>query len=140
MATAMEELDQAIRSALDGIDGIEAISIFGSRAGTRPRPDSDLDIAVLPSADLPGGRRMLQARIAVTLADLVPDGRVDVVLLDEAPELLRQRILESGRLLALREPVRFRALRLETMREHGDREPYRRLLLDALERRLTRSG
>jgi hypothetical protein len=62
---------------------------------------------------------------------------VDVVLLDEAPELLRQRIMESGRVVICREPRAWRDLRVATMREHADREYYRRLLREAQRRRLT---
>ena len=62
--------------------------------------------------------------------------RVDVVLLDEAPDLLRQRVLETGRLLICRDPVAFRDLRVRTMREYGDREWVRELMLAAQKRRL----
>jgi len=74
----------------------------------------------------------------VALADLAPDGRVDVVLLDESPELLRQRVFETGRLLLCRDAVALRDLRVRTMREHGDREWPRRLMREAQQRRLER--
>ncbi|MFL6293693.1 MAG: type VII toxin-antitoxin system MntA family adenylyltransferase antitoxin [Thermoanaerobaculia bacterium] len=110
--------------------------IFGSRASGSPRPDSDLDIGVLPDSSDPQVRRALQSQLAVALADLAPAGRVDVVLMDEIPDLLRQRILETGRVLICRDPAAFQDLRVRTMREHGDREWVRRILRTAQRRRL----
>lgn len=132
----MNETGRAILEALDEVGGISALVLFGSRAGSGARPDSDLDVAVLPATELKEPRRKLQARVAASLAYLVPDGRVDVVFIDEAPELLRQRILEGGMLLIAREPERWRELRVSTMREHGDREHYRRMLRLGLKRKL----
>lgn len=133
----MPPLDDEITHQAEPIEGISALLVFGSRAAGTERPDSDLDVAVLPSVgDDPTARRKLQTRIAVALADLAPEGRVDVVLLDEATDLLRQRVLETGRLLICRDPVAFRDLRVRTMREYGDREWVRELMLTAQKRRL----
>jgi predicted nucleotidyltransferase len=128
------ELDQQIVRAVEAIPGIAALAVFGSRASGRGRPDSDLDVAVLPA---PGAdRRRLQIGVAVALADLAPEGRVDVVLLDEAPELLRHNVLATGRLVLCRDARAWRDLRVWTMREHGDREPARDLFRRAQQRRL----
>lgn len=130
-------LDDKILREAEPIEGIDALLVFGSRAQGAERPDSDLDVAVLPSVgDDPKARRALQTRLAVALADLAPEGRVDVVLLDEAPDLLRQRVLETGRLLLCRNQTAFRDLRVRTMREYGDREWVRELTLAAQKRRL----
>ncbi|MGQ9591597.1 MAG: type VII toxin-antitoxin system MntA family adenylyltransferase antitoxin [Planctomycetota bacterium] len=131
-----EHLEAAIVRALGDRAGIGALAVFGSRARGDYRPDSDLDVAVLPAEGFARNRLQLQASISAALADLVPNGRVDVVLLDEAPELLRQRVFESCRIVFLGEPGRWKDLRLRTMREHADREPYRRMLREALRRRL----
>ena len=131
------KLDSQIVEATRDMEGISTLVLFGSRATGGSRPDSDLDIALLPARDVPPPRRKLQARLASRLADLAPGGRVDVVFLDEAPELLRQHILEHGRVIIQRDLSRWNELRIATMREHGDREPYRRLLREAQKRRLT---
>jgi predicted nucleotidyltransferase len=93
----MQTLDHEITRRAEPISGIAVLLVFGSRASGNERPDSDLDLAVLPSV---GGdqkaRRSLQIGLAVALADLSPEGRVDVVFLDEASDLLRQRVLETG--------------------------------------------
>lgn len=132
----MCSLDDEIRRLAEPVAGISALLVFGSRARARHRPDSDLDVAVLPEEGDPWSRRRLQTDLAVALAGLAPEGRVDVVLLDEAPELLRHNILATGRLLICRDAAAYRNLRVRTMREHGDREYYRNLMRTAQQRRL----
>jgi predicted nucleotidyltransferase len=130
-------LDDEITRRAEPFEGISALLVFGSRARGAERPDSDLDVAVLPSVgNDPKARREIQTGLAVALADLSPEGRVDVVFLDEASDLLRQRVLESGRLLICRDPRAFRDLRVRTMREYGDREWVRELTRTAQKRRL----
>ncbi|HSL81965.1 MAG TPA: nucleotidyltransferase domain-containing protein [Thermoanaerobaculia bacterium] len=133
----MDELAQRIREAAAGLP-LSILVVFGSRARGRERLESDLDVAILPTADSDLPRRKLQARLASALGDLAPDGRVDVVFLDEAPELLRQRIMESGRLVVCDDQAAWRHLRVATMREHGDRAYYRRMLREAQHERLTK--
>ena len=133
----MTDLDRKVIEAISTFDEVSVLVIFGSRATGRPRPDSDLDIAVLPVSTDAVSRRLLQSRLAVALADQAPAGRVDVVFVDEAPDLLRQRIMESGRVLVCKDPALWREWRIRTMREFGDREPYRRLLREAQIRRLS---
>ena len=135
-----EGIDARIARALAALDGVGTVALFGSRARNRARPNSDLDVAILPGTADPMRRRRLVSRAAAALAGLAPDGRVDVVLVDEAPELLRQRIFEHGRVVMQRNPADWRAWRVRTMREHGDREPYRRMLRNAQARRLAAGG
>ena len=136
----MESLDAEILRATKAIPGISVLVVFGSRARGTHRPDSDLDVAVLPAAEAtnPRARRVLLTDLAVALADLTPTGRVDVVLLDDASDVLRQRVMETGRVLVCRDPVAWRDLRVRTMREYGDREWARELMIEAQRRRLER--
>lgn len=139
--SAMDEtpaLDEQIRKATDKIPGIAVLAVFGSRARGDHRPDSDLDVAVLPDMAEPRLRWRLQTGVAVALADLAPEGRVDVVFLDEAPVILRQSIMEHGRVLINRDPEAWKELRVRTMREYGDGEWARELYWEAQKRRLER--
>ena len=131
-------MDRGILDAVASITGIETLVLFGSRATDRARPDSDLDVAVLPRQDVESltARRKLQIAVIVALAHLAPDDRVDVVLVDEAPVVLRQRIMEHGRVLRGAESKRWRELRRETMWEYGDSEYYRRLYREKQAERL----
>jgi predicted nucleotidyltransferase len=132
----MKTLDDQVVHLAEPVPGVSALLLFGSRASGSPRPNSDLDVGILPDSGDPQARRRLQSQLAVALADLAPEGRVDVVLMDEVPDLLRQRILETGRLLICRNPAAFQELRVRTMREHGDREWVRRMMRTAQRRRL----
>jgi uncharacterized protein len=134
----MSSLDERILSAVGGIPGVSIFLVFGSRARGTHRPDSDLDVAVLPAEVDSRARHRLQSRIAATLADLAPEGRVDVVILDEAGTVLRQRIMETGRVLLNHDPAAWKELRVRTMREYGDSERFRRLYREAQRRRLER--
>ena len=132
----MPVLDEEILRLAGSIGGISALAVFGSRARGTPRATSDLDIAVLSDTGDPRARRLLQTDLAVALADLAPEGRVDVILLDEVPDLLRQRILETGRLVLCRDRRAWSDLRVRTMREFGDQEWFRRLYREAQASRL----
>lgn len=134
----MEPLDDEILKAARNLADIAVLVVFGSRARGNYRPDRDLDVAVLPSTADSRARRYLQADLAAALAHLTTDGRVDVVLMDEAPEVLRQRIMETGRVLLNRDNEAWKELRVRTMREYGDSECYRRLYIEAQRRRLER--
>jgi predicted nucleotidyltransferase len=135
---SMPSPDEQIIRATESIPGISVLVVFGSRARGTHRPDSDLDVAVLPDTEDSRARWRLQSGLAAALADLAPEGRVDVVLLDEAPDTLRQRVMETGRILLCRDPEAWKELRVRTMREYGDREWARRLFQEAQFRRLAR--
>ena len=136
MSQPMADLEARIARAVAGIDGIGTLVLFGSQARDRARPNSDLDVAILPTGTDPTVRRKLIARASAALEGLVRSGRVDVVLIDEAPELLRHRIFAYGRIVIQHNPEDWRAWRVRTMREHGDSETYRRMLREAQRRRL----
>lgn len=141
----MKPIEEQVREAAAEVPGVAVLLVFGSRARGRPRPDSDLDVAVLPATSGEGGeceeddalhRHRLQKRLIVALYELAPEGRVDVVFLDEAPVTLRQKVMEEGRMVLCRDPAAWRALRVATMKEYGDSEWARRLYQRKLRERL----
>ena len=79
---------------------IQAAYIFGSVAQGRARPDSDIDVAVLL------GRRLSDARalryrltLAGELGAALHRNDVQLVILNDAPPLLAQRVLSRGALV-----------------------------------------
>ncbi|MFW6012412.1 MAG: type VII toxin-antitoxin system MntA family adenylyltransferase antitoxin [bacterium] len=137
----MEPIEEQVRNVVEDIPGVSVLLVFGSRARGKNRPGSDLDVAVLPRPEEGGEseqlfRHRLQKRLAVALADLAPEGRVDVVFLDEAPDTLRQRVMEEGRMVLCRDQDAWKVLRIRTMKEYGDRQWWRRLYRRELRRRL----
>ncbi len=82
---------------LEALDDLVFAHLFGSRAGGRPRPDSDWDVAVYLRPGLTKAQRF-KVRLRL-LADLDNLGRVDVVVLNDAPPLLAHRALQGQRLV-----------------------------------------
>lgn len=134
------DVDRRIR-ALAGVwasdPDIAAIYLFGSRAGSHPGPRSDVDLAIVLRTGLDDTARW-QKRLDLT-ADAcrrLGTDAVDLVLLEDAPTVLGQRVLARGVLLADREPRRRVQVAERIMRQYLD-EAYLRRVLDAgLARRL----
>lgn len=70
--------------------GAGRVWLFGSLAEGRPRPESDVDLAV---EGLPGAAFFEALAALMTLFGT----RVDLVRLEEAPDSLRERVLALGR-------------------------------------------
>jgi uncharacterized protein len=87
--------------------------LFGSRACGRSRPESDFDIAVLVDEKTAGeDRGRVIRRLASRLGREVSSELIDLVVLNDAPALLRHRVLRDGVALFQRAPedrVRFAA-------------------------------
>lgn len=130
----MTPLDQRVRELCQQ-SGVSSLYVFGSRAreiaarlrgteGPDALPDSDVDVAVVPSA----GRRMT-AREKVTLAaeleDALSVGRVDLVVLTEASPFLAADIV-AGELLYDADPHATAELELYVLRRAGDLLPFER--------------
>lgn len=87
---------------VENLDDVVFAYLFGSRANGRPRPDSDWDVAVYLRPERTSAERF-EVRLRL-LADLDDLGRVDVVVLNDAPPLLAHHVLQGQRLL-VRDPT-----------------------------------
>jgi uncharacterized protein len=126
------ELADLLSPALDR-DGVVAAYLFGSRARGAARRGSDIDVATWLDPRL-GPRERLDRQLALA-ADL--EGRagdVDLVVLNDAPPLLRHRVLRDGIVILDREPVLHVRLRTDALIEFLDTEPLR-VAVDAAQRR-----
>ncbi len=132
----MDRLQESILQALAPYPSIHAALLFGSLSRGKPRPGSDLDLAVLTAGTGAGPRRKMMTALMSALSDLSPSGKVDLVFLDEAPPALRQRIMEEGKLLFCRDRRAWARWRERTMREYFDMEIYRRAYMAAQKKRL----
>ncbi len=115
--------------------GLVAIYSFGSRAGEVAarvagedvkvdHPFSDVDIGVLPAP----GRHLTAAERAdlmVALEDLLEVGRVDLVILPEAPPYLALDVVR-GELLCTTDPVAEAEYQLYVLRRAADLAPFER--------------
>ncbi len=124
---------ELIERRLAAINEILFAYLFGSRAGGRPRPDSDWDVAVFLRAGLTKRQRFrIRVRLAAELEEL---GRVDVVILNDAPPLLAHRVL-SGRRLLVRDEVTLARFFVKTMTLAEDRRYWGEIHLQARRQRL----
>lgn len=95
--------------------------LFGSRAHGRERPDSDFDIGVLLDNDAAGAERGATiSRLAGRLGRVVSSALLDIVVLNDAPVLLRQRVLRDGVLLHERSPGERVRFAVRTIQEYQD--------------------
>jgi predicted nucleotidyltransferase len=89
-------LDAAVTLLREVLPDLRVVYLFGSAAGDQPlRPDSDVDLAVLPAHPLDAIVRWdLQERLATLL-----HRDVDLVDLRGASTVMRAQVLRTGRVL-----------------------------------------
>ncbi len=123
----------ALNERLTRFDEVLFAFLFGSRAGGRPRVESDWDIGVYVSGALSAEQRFdLRRRLSTELQDL---GSVDVVLLNDAPPLLAQRVLQGERIF-IRDRFAYVRFFVRTAALAGDEQYWRQLHAQARKQRL----
>ncbi len=124
---------KAVNERLAGFDEVLFAFLFGSRAGGRPRVESDWDIGVYVSDALPAEQRFdMRLRLLTELQDL---GSVDVVILNDAPPLLAQRVLQGER-ISIRDRSAYVRFFVRTAALAGDEQYWRELHAQARKQRL----
>ena len=119
-----ELLVETLGRALSGRpERIAAAWLFGSRARGDHRPSSDVDVAVLLSADPEPGLAGLPVELEDALQDDVPLP-VQVVVLNRASPDFVHRVLRDGVLLLDRDPSRRVAFEVRRRSEYFDLLPY----------------
>jgi len=123
-------LDAALARALAAIPEVRLAYLFGSRARGGARAESDFDVAVLLDeaavADS-DARKGAIWRLAARLGCAVRSDRLDLVILNHAPVLLRHRVLRDGVLLHARSEAERVRFAIRTIREYQDFEPRLRM-------------
>ena len=105
-----------------------AVYLFGSTAAGRARPDSDVDLAVLPEGSI-SVVQLLEARIQ--LAEAL--GRdVDLIDLTRSSTVLRKEVMAGGRLLYETVPARRAEFEMYTLSDYARLNEERSPVLAAL--------
>jgi len=96
---------QRIREAVEQISSGHPVSLaylFGSTASGRATPLSDIDIAIVTNRDVsPRERLQLELTLEIELSELC-DGEFDVRIINDAPLAVRGTVVQTGRLLYVR--------------------------------------
>lgn len=89
-----------------GREDIDALWLFGSYGTDRQTPLSDIDFAVLPAPGTPR-QFMWLFGLEAWLSEFLRCDAVDLLRIDTAPLWLQADVAQRGRLLFVREPIRF---------------------------------
>ena len=92
--------------------------LFGSLAKGKPKPLSDIDIAIYCSDESDISEKKLE--ILGDLMDLLETDEIDLVVLNTAPVTLRMKVIEDKRVIADNVPFQRHSYESLTMREYFD--------------------
>lgn len=127
---------QRLSHALD-CEGVIAAMLIGSQARGTPGPLSDVDIAVWHEPGLnPAGRLQLQVKLARLASETLRTNEVDIVMLNQAPPLLRHRAVRDRKLLIERDPVARVRLDARALLDYLDTKPLRAEMSRGLRKRI----
>jgi len=120
---------------------VDAAYVFGSVARGVPTPLSDVDIALLLTNSLPAYERLkLELRVQGAIESEARLGSVDVRSLNDAPLLVRGRILQHGVLVYERNRSSRIAFEVSTRKQYFDFAPIASRLQDAFLEHIHRKG
>jgi predicted nucleotidyltransferase len=122
-------LDDAALERLSRVldrEGVIAAMLIGSQARGTPGPLSDVDIAVWHEPGLdPAGQLQLQLKLARLAGETLRTNEVDIVMLNQAPPLLRHRAIRDRKLLVERDSVARVRLDARALLDYLDTKPLR---------------
>ena len=127
---------ETLKRALERLPSVRLAVLYGSAAKGRfgSRSDFDVGLSLDPGSNLSGSLQVTLERIT--------GRRVDLVVLDEAPPLLRMEIAKTGRVLVERHAYLWAEFRAHAMIDWWDWAPtaqmMHRILLTRLKEESTR--
>jgi len=116
---------------------ISLIVLFGSCAGEKVSPDSDIDIGVLLAEGSSENSLHIEAGISRELWMMLrPRLELDLVILNRASSLMKRNVAKTGVPLYAISPEQWRAFRLRAFREFEDDEKFRNRRWEQVKRRI----
>ncbi|MBI5701638.1 nucleotidyltransferase domain-containing protein [Candidatus Saganbacteria bacterium] len=121
---------------------IIAVYLFGSKAAKkRTSPISDYDFGVLLSKKAAKSSYLdIKLKLTAELVGAAACDHVDVVLLNEAPLLLKYEIIKNGKLIYDNNSVKRAQLLFETLREYLDWDYLQKIMSKSLIKRTALKG
>jgi predicted nucleotidyltransferase len=131
-----DEALERLRRALDR-DGVVAALLIGSHARGTPGTLSDVDVGVWMDPGLSSKERFdLRLELIGAATSAVRSDEVDLVPLNDAPPLMKQRAIRDGTMLIERDAVQRVRLDTAAIVEYLDTAPLRAIQAQARRRRL----
>lgn len=117
----------ALKRAVEGSPRLAAAYVYGSTARGHTTPLSDLDVALLFSADLtdPGERRQLASDIAVSLARDLGSRPIDIRDAEALPLAVQGEVVTGGVRAASTDDVRRVRFEADVRQRYFDFLPFR---------------
>lgn len=139
-ARILAQLRRTLPSVLPSYP-VDAAYVYGSVARGTVTPFSDTDIALVLSEPLPPYKRlMLEFAIQAAIEDASDLTDVDVRAINEAPLLVRGKVVQQGILLYQRDRARRVAFEVQTRKRYFDFAPVARRLSIAFLDKVHREG
>jgi predicted nucleotidyltransferase len=104
---------------LAGYEGLVAIYLYGSYGTSFQTPLSDVDLALVFRPDAVPDFSAQCELIGQAMSTLHEDD-VSVTVLNHSPPVFQHRILSTGRLLRVTDPIALADFTEEVLRRHGD--------------------
>jgi predicted nucleotidyltransferase len=131
--TTLAAASRAVARCVARQTDVQAAYIFGSVAQGRARPDSDIDVGVLLGRRLPDARALrYRLTLAGELGAALHRDDVQLVILNDAPPLLAQRVLSRGVLVFQRSRAARVRFHVATARRYEDLVPTMERYVDRL--------
>ena len=132
------EISARIHEALVD-EPVDAAYLFGSQVTGKPHPNSDVDVAIVPSEQLTSEERFdLRLKLMGTLADAFDVNMVDVVDITDrgASTLIRFNAIQPSCVIFDHNPHRRKQFEFETMRDYFDQYYHEQVMANRLMARL----
>lgn len=123
------EIADKLRELLEHQPAISAAYLHGSRVKGRQRPDSDMDIALLPAGSVsPSQRTILELAADMSV---ITGCEVDIGLLSHDNLIYAKEVVESGIPIIEKEPFPARIFHATTLSMYCELQTARREVVDA---------
>jgi predicted nucleotidyltransferase len=127
----VDEILSRVRPLMAERGDVAFAYVFGSVARGDARVDSDVDFAVYLDEDSPrADRGCVRSALLTKLLACLGRNDVDLVILNDAPVVLKHRVLRDGILVLSRDEAKRVDFTADTLRRYVDTAPLRRLVHD----------